>query len=164
MKIDCGLFQEFGNKEFNEYYSSMINEAKNGNLYYRNIYNRIKILYESVNKKINIHPMNEVLNPINYMQIYMKNVSNISMMNQFYKKVSDINREKKYQNLILENDKLKLKEEKSDIKIKALNNIDNKFKLQSVRLLNRTIADKILRFIITKYPDNFNKISMNLKI
>ena len=164
LKIDCGLFQEFGNKEFNEYYSSMINEAKNGNLYYRNIYNRIKILYESVNKKINIHPMNEVLNPINYMQIYMKNVSNISMMNQFYKKISDINREKKYQNLILENDKLKLKEEKSDIKIKALNNIDNKFKLQSVRLLNRTFADKILRFIIAKYPDNFNKISMNLKI
>ena len=61
-------------------------------------------------------------------------------------------------------DKIKISQEKSDIKAKALLNINNKYRTHVIKLLNRCIADNILRYLIKQYPDNFRKIVMNTKI
>ena len=46
----CGLFSKFGGKEFNNYYSTLIQEIEKGSQYYFNIYNNIKNIYERIKK------------------------------------------------------------------------------------------------------------------
>ena len=38
----CGMFEEFGDKNFNEYYSNLIRQRKNGSLFYIGAYEEIK--------------------------------------------------------------------------------------------------------------------------
>ncbi len=47
-----GMFDEFGDKYFNEYYSNMISKRKNGNLFFIDVFEAIKNSYEKENKKI----------------------------------------------------------------------------------------------------------------
>ncbi len=60
-----GMFDEFGDKYFNEYYSNMISKRKNGNLFFIDIFEAIKNIlfhgYEKENKKINEEQLNEGL-------------------------------------------------------------------------------------------------------
>jgi len=56
-----GMFDEFGDKYFNEYYSNMISKRKNGNLFFIDVFDAIKNSYEKENKKINGEQLNEGL-------------------------------------------------------------------------------------------------------
>jgi hypothetical protein len=60
-----GMFDEFGDKYFNEYYSNMISKRKNGNLFFIDVFDAIKNIlfhgYEKENKKINGEQLNEGL-------------------------------------------------------------------------------------------------------
>ena len=56
-----GMFDEFGDKYFNEYYSNMISKRKNGNLFFIDVFEAIKNSYEKENKKINGEQLNEGL-------------------------------------------------------------------------------------------------------
>ena len=56
-----GMFDEFGDKYFNEYYPNMISKRKNGNLFFIDVFEAIKNSYEKENKKINGEQLNEGL-------------------------------------------------------------------------------------------------------
>ena len=103
-------------------------------------------------------------NSQNTNKVYAQNMSKFSLLNSYYAKLKDINVEIELQNAKIDIDKIKISQEKSDIKAKALLNINNKYRTHVIKLLNRCIADNILRYLIKQYPDNFRKIVMNTKI
>ena len=170
IKIQCGLFEEFENDKFIKYYSKLIKEIQNGNLYYINIYNQLSKFYKKNGKEIIKHNMDHMdiyflfSNSQNTNKVYAQNMSKFSLLNSYYAKLKDINVEIELQNAKIDIDKIKISQEKSDIKAKALLNINNKYRTHVIKLLNRCIADNILRYLIKQYPDNFRKIVMNTKI
>ena len=170
IKIQCGLFEEFENDKFIKYYSKLIKEIQNGNLYYINIYNQLSKFYKKNGKEIIKHNMDHMdiyflfSNSQNTNKVYAQNMSKFSLLNSYYAKLKDINVEIELQNAKIDIDKIKISQEKSDIKAKALLNINNKYRTHVIKLINRCIADNILRYLIKQYPDNFRKIVMNAKI
>ena len=160
----CGIFEEFGSKEFNEYYKILINEAQNGNLYYKNIYDKMLMVYKNNNKKINISSTFPISESQNSNKVLFHIFQKLSALNNYFTKLQGLMYEIKNQNIKLEDDILKINYEKSEIKSKALLKLNNRYRYNAVKLLNRSIADNILRYIIKKFPDKFEIIEMNLKI
>ena len=159
----CGLFSKFGGKEFNNYYSTLIQEIEKGSQYYFNIYNNIKNIYEK-NKKI-INPLEFdfftlFLKTINIPDIYPK----YSLLNNFMTNLRNVKNEINLQKLFIDNDTMRIKQEKLEIALNSLKNINNKYKEQAINLLNRSISDNIIRFLAKNYSDNFQKIILNQKI
>jgi hypothetical protein len=66
--------------------------------------------------------------------------------------------------LKLEKEALKIKIEKSEIKANSLLFNNNKYIHHSIKLLKRSISECIMRYLIDNYPQNFQKIQLNLKI
>ena len=64
----------------------------------------------------------------------------------------------------LEKEALKIKFEKSEINSKSQLFNNNKYIHQSIKLLKQRISENIIRYFIDNYPQNFQKIQLNLKI
>ena len=64
----------------------------------------------------------------------------------------------------LEKEALKIKFEKSEINSKSQLFNNNKYIHQSIKLLKLSISESIIRYLIDNYPQNFQKIQLNLKI
>jgi len=164
---ECGFFKEFGNKEFNDYYSLLISEYKKANVFYIQVYNNIKDIYSENNLLIKGHDISLpdlLLKNENDFQVYKKNGLKASLLINYFFKLYDI----KYM-LAQEDDLLKtynseLKKEESKIKLNLLSTENYKYKATIVHLLNRTIADYILRNLIENYPLKFKRITFDLKM
>ena len=164
---ECGFFEEFGNKEFNAYYSTLIKEYKKANLYYFQIYGNIKDIYIENKLKINNHAIDIVTLLIsieNDYSIYRNNGLKATSLIHYFFKLEDIKSMLEQEDNLIENDKLKIKNEENKIKLNLLLVENNKYKAKIVRLLNRTIADYILRYLIQNYPLKFNTITFDLKL
>ena len=64
----------------------------------------------------------------------------------------------------LKEDIMNLRMAKYEIKNNALLNGNNRYKSNIIKLINRSIADNIIRYLVFSYPSNFKKIDLNSKI
>ena len=161
------LFKEFGDEEFNNYYSLLIEKATRGSTYYTKQYNKILNYYKNNERKINIHPLNiysVIEHTSKVSETYSKNSGKYSALIQYLDNKDNLINELNSQKMLLDMDIIKINQVKLEIKQNSLIRINNKYKDQTVKLINRCIADNILRYLIGKYPNHFQKIILNLKI
>ena len=166
-KFDCGFFKDFGDTKFNEYYSTLINEYKKGNDHYRKIYSEIKNSYSENNLKINSHEydIDLVLTKIQKdSRAYSQNSFKTSVLFNYFETLNKLRDEIKIQKNISETDTLRINEQKLEIKANSFLHHSNEYKAQAIKLLGRSIANNIFRYLIIRYPDNFQKISYDLNI
>jgi len=162
-----GLFIEFGDPSFNQYYSELIQAVKNGNLYYNKVYDKIILIYTNEGKKIHEHDFSARImytKAVNMSKIYYDNNFKGLILTNYFICLNEIKEEIYQQSLKLEKEALKIKVEKSEIKTNSLLFNTNKYIHQSIKLLKRSISESIIRYLIDNYPQNFQKIQLNLKI
>lgn len=162
-----GLFIEFGDVSFNQYYSELIQAVKNGNLYYNKVYDKIIMIYNKEGKIINEHDFSARImytKAVNMSKIYNDNNFKGLILTNYFICLNEIKEEIYQQSLKLEKEALKIKEEKLKIKANSLLFNNNKYIHQSTKLLKRSISENIIRYLINNYPKNFQKIQLNLKI
>ena len=166
-KFECGFFKEFGDTEFNEYYSTLINQYKKGNDFYRKIYREIKNSYNENNLKINSHEydIDLLLTKVQKdSRAYSQNSFKISLIINYFATINELKDEIKAQENISKTDILRIKEEKSEIKANSFLQHSNEYKAQAIKLLDRSIANNILSYLIIRYPNYFQKINCGLNI
>ena len=162
-----GLFKEFGDEEFNNYYSLLIEKISSGSIYYTEQYNKLLNIYKTNKRKINIHPLNiysVIENTSKVSVTYSKNSGKYSALILYLDNKDNIINELNSQKMLLDNDIIKINQVKLQINQNSLIRINNKYKDQTIKLINRCIADNILRYLIEKYPNHFQKIVLNLQI
>ena len=162
-----GLFIEFGDISFNQYYFELIQAVKNGNLYYNKIYDKIISIYTNEGKKINDHDFSARImytKAIKMSKIYNDNNFKGLILTNYFISLNEIKDNIYQQSLKLEKEALKIEIEKSEIKANSLLFNKNKYIHQSIKLLKRSISESIIRYLIDNYPQNFQKIQLNLKI
>ena len=101
---------------------------------------------------------------VNMSKIYNDNNFKGLILTNFFICLNEIKEEIYHQSLKLEKEALKIKVEKSEIKANSLLFNNNKYIHQSVKLLKQRISENIIRYLIDNYPQNFQKIQLNLKI
>ena len=165
--LDCGFFQTFGNEIFDKYYSTLINEYKRGSNYYIKIYKKIKDFYQEKNIKINAHEydINSILIRMdNDSKTYHRNSCKYTLLFEYFSSLNEIyNIIKEEKNKSLEYI-LKIKKEKSEITSNSFSIHSNAYKVNTIKLLDRCIANNILRYLVSTYPNNFQKVSCDLNI
>ena len=163
----CGFYEEFGNKEFKEYYSYLIKEREKGNEFYIDTYNKIKDIYINEKKPVNELQLNiEILykKSLDSSKIINKNLSKYSLLSKYFSLWKDILNAIDLQHNKINEDISKINKVKCEIKNNALINANNKYRNHAVKLLNRSIADNLIRFLVLEYPNNFKKVDLNFKI
>ena len=166
-KFECGFFKEFGDTEFNEYYSTLINQYKKGNEFYRKIYREIKNSYNENNLRINSHEydIDLLLTKVQKdSRAYSQNSFKTSLLINYFAILNELKDEIKAQENISKTDILRINEEKSEIKANSFLHHSNEYKAQAIKLLDRSIANNILSYLIIRYPNYFQKITCGLDI
>ena len=154
------LFQKFNDKDFQMYYSILLNKISLGNLYSLNCLNSIKLYYKKKNAfEYDYFTISERENKIQKF---------IDKCNFIWAKFDDIHRFTNYDSKL--ND-LRLSDNKLQIKIDNLRAklliYENSYKIQQENthnILSRFFADELLRSIIVLYHDKLDKIGLNLNI
>ena len=164
---ECGFFEEFGNKKFNDYYFTLISEYKKANLFYIQIYKKIKNVYSENNLIINSHTISLtdlLINNENDFQTYKNNVLKASLLINYFTKLYDLKSMLIEEDNLLEKYNSEIKKEENKIKLNLISAENNKYKAIIIRLLNRIIVNYILRNLVENYPLKFKQITFNLKL
>ena len=161
------LFDEFFSEEFKNYYNYLIKQIKNGNYYYLNVLNNFLEYYE--NKKVSDEYSKFVgLNTLNYLK-YQNKITKINnmkyaLLTRYFQTIYDL----KVQKQIL-NDKIEIKNgliktAENQILIKNILFSESLYQKELLKLMDRSIAENIIVYLIDKFPNSFKKITLNLKI
>ena len=164
---ECGFFEEFGNKKFNDYYFTLISEYKKANLFYIQIYKKIKNVYSENNLIINSHTISLtdlLINNENDFRTYKNNVLKASLLINYFTKLYDLKSMLIEEDNLLEKYNSEIKKEENKIKLNLISAENNKYKAIIIRLLNRIIVNYILRNLVENYPLKFKQITFNLKL
>ena len=163
----CGLFKEFGDENFNGYYPTLIKEYKKGNLYYMNVYDDIKEVYSKEKLKINTHIVDYIdlyKNSKNDTIIHVNNAFKAGLLSNYFIKFNEVKDILKREIEKCEEYNLKIQMEKYEIKSNPLSFQNDKYKSQTIKLINRSIADNIIRALIKNYPKKFCQINIDLNL
>ena len=82
----------------------------------------------------------------------------------YFASINELKDEIKAQENISKTDILRINEEKSEIKANSFLQHSNEYKAQAIKLLDRSIANNILSYLIIRYPNYFQKINCGLNI
>lgn len=167
--IEKGIFKEFYDKDFQQYYAHLINEINKGNLYFLEVLKKIKELYESKELIINMNynnlmglglimALNEKTNVMNL------NQEKFSLLTKYFEKIKAIKTRKIITDLDRKIDLLIINQNEHQILLNSILKSEFLYQTELIKLINRSIADSLIRFLIEKYHDNFNKIDLNLSI
>ena len=156
------LFKNFNGKEFEEYYSELLNKIKDGNIYYFNCFNSIKSLYEEKNKiEFKYDQFNFIRREILIQKLIERCISK-------WKNFDNIHRMIDYGNSINElkmvNNNLNIKITKLNSRILILENSNHLLQENIHNILCRFLADKLLQTIIVNYYKFLEPVSLNLNI
>ena len=91
-----GLFIEFGDLSFNQYYSQLIQAVKNGNLYYNKVYDKIILIYTNEGKIIKEHDFSARImytKAVNMSKIYNDNNFKGLILTNFFICLNEIKEE-----------------------------------------------------------------------
>ena len=160
-------FENFFDKNFQEYYSILIEKVKNGNKTEIFILKEIKSKY----KELSIPIDKEYYNFKNNFKKNKASNNRIIYFNQRYKEyINEIDLYIDRLNNNTNNFEIKKKNQKykADINILKLEiislfNTNNQYLKYLEKLINGYISDYIIRQLIKNYPYNFKKVELNLK-
>ena len=174
-KPNGGFFNSFFDKEFNEYYKSIIDRIDKGDEFFLMVLKKIKTLYKTKNMNVNVN-MNENINNnySNYIvesswdvlntkfNINKKNTKKLLLLNKYFETNYNI----EIQNKILETmsdvktGMMNLEENK--ILIECILNSETVYQKELLKLINRSMAESIIIYIIDKYSNKLKKMELNL--
>lgn len=165
--LDCGFFETFGNELFDKYYSTLINEYTKSSAYYRKIYQKIKDAYQDNNIKINNHEYDFdsfIIRRENDSKTHFRNSLQTSLLFDYFNSLNEVKNKIKEEKNKSDEGILKIKQEKSKIKTNPFSINSNAYKVNTIKLFNRYIANGILKYLITNYQNNFQKVACNRNI
>ena len=163
----CKLFDELFGDEFNKYYKYMINQINEGNYYYLNVLNDFINYYEG--KKINEKYTNFLLSKSikcskEQLITMKKNNMNFSLLMKYFNILYDIGVQKQILNNKEEIKKGLIYIEENKILMKLISNSEIIYQKELLKLIDRSIAENIIVFLIEKYPNYFKRLTLNLNI
>jgi len=164
---NCKLFDELFADEFIKYYKYMINQINEGNYYYLNVLNDFINYYEG--KKINEKYTNFLASKsIKYSKdqsmTMKKNNMKFSLLMKYFNILYDIGVQKQILNNKEEIKKGLIYIEENKILIKLISNSESIYQKELLKLIDRSIAENIIVFLIEKYPNYFKKLDLNLNM
>ena len=164
---NCKLFDELFGDEFNKYYKYMINQINEGNYYYLNVLNDFINYYEG--KKINEKYTNFLLSKSikcskEQLITMKKNNMNFSLLMKYFNILYDIGVQKQILNNKEEIKKGLIYIEENKILMKLISNSEIIYQKELLKLIDRSIAENIIVFLIEKYPNYFKRLTLNLNI
>ena len=156
------LFSKFNGEEFRKYYSELYKGIEEGNKYFLNCLDSIKLCYNNKNKKKLEFDYSKFSQREELQQIFIKNCevtwSILSNLHRFFNYDRIINELKE------SNIKLKIKTDELFASF-LVSQKENEIQQENTHnILCRFLADQLLQTIIIKYHDKLNKISLNLNI
>ena len=161
------LFNEFFGEEFKDYYKYMIKEIQQDNYYYLNILSNMSDYYndKEINNQYFMFALsNNIRCSKNINKITNKNNQKFSLISRYFHTILDM----KVQKQVFDSEtKIKeelIKNEENNILIKCILNSESLYQYELLKLIDRSIAENIIVYLIEKYPDNFKKIDLNLII
>ena len=174
-KPNGGFFNDFFDKEFNEYYKFIIDRIDKGDEFFLTVLKKIKTLYKTKNMNVNVN-MNENINNnySNYIvessfdvlntkfNINKENTKKLLLLNKYFETNYNI----EIQNKILETmsdvktGMMNLEENK--ILIECILNSETVYQKELLKLINRSMAESIIIYIIEKYSNKLKKMELNL--
>ena len=163
----CKLFDELFGDEFNKYYKYMINQINEGNYYYLNILNDFINYYEGkkINEKYSIFLLSKSIKYSKTQSMTMKkNNMKFSLLMKYFNILYDIDVQKQILNNKEEIKKGLVYIEENKILIKLISNSEIIYQKELLKLMNRSIAESIIVFLIKRYPNYFKKLTLNKNI
>ena len=165
IKIDDILFEEFFNIEFKKYYDYIINQTIKKNYYYFNVLQNLRENYTKINQdyynfKNEIH-LSYLDNKIKIMN---SNNMRFTLLSSYFNKINELKAQKQIFDNKNEIEKGLIKIEENKILITSILNSETLYQTQLLKLINRSLADNIIVYLIENYPNKFQKIKFNLNI
>ena len=156
------LFPKFNGEKFREYYSELYKGIQEGNNYFLNCFESIKLFYNKINKKKFEYDKNKFLEREKDQQTFIKicelTWTKLDNLHKFFQ-YDCINNGLKESNIKL---KIKIDELFSSFLIsQKANEIQQE---NTHNILCRFLSDELLQSIIIKYHDKLNQVSLNLNI
>lgn len=164
-KTNCKLFNEFFDEEFKKYYANMINQIKLGNYYFLNKLINFLDYYE--NKKINgqyliFSSTHNAKNSKQHIDILKKITLKLAILTKYFQANNDL----KVQRQIIDNE-IEIKNglinlEENKILIKSILNSETLYRQELLKLIDRSLSENIIVYLIEKFHNNFKKIDLDL--
>ena len=166
-KTKSKLFDELFGKEFNEYFKYMKNQIELGNYYYLNILGKFINYYKD--KTINNNYLTFLtLNSIQYSKYHLDTVNNnffkLSLVSRYFQTISDIKEQKQILNNIIEIKNNIINSEETKILTKSISYTSNSYRNILLKLIDRSIIESFIVYLIGKYSDNFNMTVLDSNI
>ena len=162
------MFDEFYDNDFVNYYSNLINYLLKGDSYYIEVLNKIKNEYRKAGRKqnINFSELNLDLYCILKDEMQKMNLNQVksALISKYYEKLNEIGMENEIFDLNENITQLLINLELNKIVIKSILNSEKKCINEFLKLVNRSVADSLIRYLIKKYSSNFKRINLNFII
>ena len=173
-KVNSKLFNEFFGEEFKKYYKDMIYEIQKGNQYYLNLLKEMHDYYSNLKEekeKIKINENYSTFYNSNFLtyienktEIMNNNIMKYTLAIRYFQTIYDIKIQKQILN---QNDELKtalIKIQENNILAKCILSSETLYHQELLKLIDRSIAENIIKYLIQKYPQNFTKMELDLNI
>lgn len=170
-KVNSKFFNEFFGEEFKNYYKHMISEIQNGNQYYLDLLEEMFNYNSKFKEKIKINESystfysSKILSYLkNNCQFTNNNFMKYTLTLKYFQAKYDIKAQKQLFNL---NDELKtglINIHENNILVKCILSSETLYQQELLKLIDRSIAENIIIYLIQSYPQNFAKMEFNLNI
>ena len=167
IQVESKLFDELFCDEFIKYYAYMINQINEGNYYYLNILNDFLDYYEGkkINEKYNSFLTSKSIKYSKNQRLIMKNNNNkFALLLKYFNILYDLQVQKQLFNNEVEIKKGIINIEENKILIKLISSSEAIYQKELLKLIDRSIAESIIVYLIEKYPNYFKKLDLNLNI
>ena len=170
IKKESAMFEEFYGEKFKAYYKYIISQVNKGSLYYLEVLNKIANEYKNNNLKINDNYNNFsssivlILELKKQIRIMNSNQIIYSLLTKYFEKINYIKFKLDYLDLENKIDLININLQETQIIIQSVLKSEYFYQNKLLKLINRSIADSLIRFLIEKFPNNFKKIYFNFSI
>ena len=156
------LFKKFGDHEFINYYSKLLENVAEGKVYYFQCLDFIKSQYRTENRNYFDINYYRLIKRENSIQTFIERtkiiLSNIKSIHRF------MNYDNKINELRFENNKIKIKIIELMTEMLIQKNSNKIFQDNTNKILCRFLADTLIKQIVYKYFNNLETIPFNLSI
>ena len=161
------FFEEFFDEKFQNYYKFMIYQIKNKNYYYLKKLKDMREYYENkkVNEKYQLFLLENFFNYSNYQdKIINNNIMKFSILSKYYQTISEIRTQKQIYDDELKIQTALINNEENNILIKCLSSSESLYEIELLKLIDRSMAENLIVYLIENYPNHFKKLELNLSI
>ena len=161
------LIDELFSDEFNDYYSFMIDQIKNGNYYFLNVLSSFELYYNNDKINKNYQPFlynNNYKSLKKQVSVMNKNNIKLSLLSKYFKIIYDLRVQKQLFHQELEIKKGLINIEGNKILIKLSSCSEALYQKEIIKLVDRNIAENIIVYLIENFPNYFKKLDLNISM